>query len=55
LKVSTVQGRHYKFELGNVQYSTPKFFDRLFLEHIETQNLVMDQTLPVFPAMVALL
>ena len=27
----TVQGRHDEFEPGNVQYSTPKFFDWLFL------------------------
>ena len=25
------QGRHGKFEPGKVQYSTPNFFDRLFL------------------------
>ena len=25
------QGRHGEFELGKVQYSTPNFFDRLFL------------------------
>ena len=52
------QGRHGEFEPGKVQYSTPKFFDRLFLIHkkelIETQNLGKDQTLPAFPAMAAL-
>ena len=42
------QGRHREFEPGKVQYSTPKLF------RIETQNLGKDQTLPAFPAMVAL-
>ena len=28
---SIVQGRHGEFELGKAQYSTPNFFDRLFL------------------------
>ena len=26
-----IQGHHGEFEPGNVQYSTPKIFDRLFL------------------------
>ena len=29
--VHTMQGRHGEFEPGKVQYSTPKFFDCLFL------------------------
>ena len=33
----TLQGRHGEFEPGKVQYSTPNFFDQLFL--IEIQNL----------------
>jgi hypothetical protein len=26
------QGRHVEFEPGKVQYTTPKFFDQLFLK-----------------------
>ena len=35
-----MQGRQGEIEPRKVKYSTPNFFDRLFLlEHIETQNL----------------
>ena len=45
------QGRHGEIEPGKVQYSTPKFFDRLFLIRAYwNQNLGKDQTLPAFPA-----
>ena len=46
------QGLHCVFEPGKVQYSTPKFFDRLFLTraNLNSQNLGKDQTLPAFPA-----
>ena len=50
------QRRHGEFEPDKAQYSTPNFFDRLFLKgHIETQNLGKAQpTLVALPAVEAL-
>ena len=44
-----MQGRHGEFEPGKAQYSTPIFFDRLFLiRPIENQNLGNAQAMPRF-------
>ena len=55
------QGRHGKFGPGKVQYSTPNFFDWLFLIRaywfnitIETRNIGKAQALEALPAVAPL-
>ena len=55
LDYDLTQARHGEFEPGKAQYSTPNFFDRLFLkERIETQNLDKAQALGALVAVAAL-
>ena len=56
-----LKGRHNEFEPGKAQYSTTKFFDRLFLIRaywfnitIETRNIGKAQALGVLPAVAPL-
>ena len=53
--LSHVQGRHGEFEPGKVQYSTPNFFDRLFLIRAYwNPNLGKAQALGALPAVAPL-